>query len=188
MSNAGYAITFTPHDSEMGRRGEELPVVRVDLGEAVLRRRRQMKRVGGAEIERGRGGGEGGFDPVEDGIGEREELKVACCRVRLDLKDGEAVVPVASRLLPDFSKRRGGILGASMGGGAKPVHRGGVGANLIRPVFGALELEQVVRVIVGLDHLASRSSEMIVVESVPPLNAPAFRASSNSGNSFRVAQ
>ncbi len=110
MSNAGYAITIHP-DSEMGRRGEELPVVvRVDLGEAVLRRRRQMKRVGGAEIERGRGGGEGAsirsrMESVRGGI-------EGCLLPRpLGFEGWRGGSPVASRLLPDFSKRRGGILG-----------------------------------------------------------------------------
>lgn len=59
-----------------------------------------------------------------------------------------------------------------------------MGTDFGGAVLDALKFEEVV----GPDHLASRSSEMIWVESVPPLNAPALRAASNSGISFLVAQ
>lgn len=62
-----------------------MPVIRVDLGKAVFSRRRETESVGGAEIEGGRSAREGGFDAVEDGVGEREKSEIARRRVRLDL-------------------------------------------------------------------------------------------------------
>ena len=75
-----------------------------------------------------------------------------------------------------------------MGCDAQDIYRSRMGTHLSCAVLDTLEFEEVVGVVVGADNLASRSSEMIWVESVPPLKAPALRAASNSGMSFRVAQ
>jgi hypothetical protein len=50
-----------------------------------------------------------------------------------------------------------------------------------------LKFQQVAGVIVGRLHRASRSSERICVDSVPPLNAPVANIVSYSGKSLRVA-
>ena len=177
-----------PNQSKQRSSGEEVFVVGVDLCEAVFGGGGEMEGIGGAEVGGGWRAGEGLLDAVEDGLGERKELEVSCGRIGLHLGNGQLVFGLRRGAFPNLSECGRCILGATMGGDSEDIDRSCMGADFGGAVLGALELEEIVGVVVGLVHRASRSSEMICVESVPPLKAPALRAASNSGSSFLVAQ
>ena len=58
---------------EVWRGGEEVSVIGVDFGEAMLGGSGEMKGVGGAEVGGGWGGGEGLGDAVHDGVRQWEK-------------------------------------------------------------------------------------------------------------------
>ncbi len=167
-----------PAQAEERGGGEEVFVVRENLGEAVFGGGGEVEGVGGAEISGCRGGGEHAFDADDDGIGEGQPFQVSCACLIVDLSEEGVVLSGSGGAFPNFAEGGGSKFGTSMQRANENVHGGRMRADFGGTAFATLKLEEVVRVVEGGVHRASRSSEMICVESVPPLKAPVLSIAS----------
>ncbi len=176
-----------PQSEKRGGR-EEMPVVGINFGEALLGGAGEVEGIGRAEKGRGRSGKIDRLYSGDMDIGNGQPAQRSSDCVGVELGQQRLELGWRGHALADLTVGRGHKFGPPMKGAEKLIHRRRVSANFGAARLDALEFEEIVGVVVGGAHRAARSSEIIRVESVPPRKAPERRAASNSGCSRRVSQ
>ena len=162
--------------------GQEVAIVRVDFGEAIFTGANQVQRIGGTQIDRRGKLPVGARDLFEQVRGKREQFPVALLHVAVKLCVENGRLIRSQRTFSQLAVENGVHFGQRQRTDCDLAGVDRAGANLSLARFVEVELGDVSGI--ELDHVRSRSSEMICVLSVPPTGRCMMAANSGLGCQF----
>ena len=125
--------------------GEEMPVIGVNFGEAMLCSGGQVQGVGGAEISSRWGGGEGLGDTVHDGVGQWQEADGTCGTVSVELRSDDASGVSIGEPFAEFPMAYGVKLRPAMKGADEFVSSSSAGGHFAGAGLGLMEFAQILQ-------------------------------------------